>query len=60
MLQDLELQISRMEEDSMVGKAMKSQVSTFQDMEKENRKLKDENQYLKWVFRRYELVYWCI
>ncbi|XP_060570209.1 mitotic spindle assembly checkpoint protein MAD1-like [Ruditapes philippinarum] len=46
-IKDLELQISRMEEDHLVGKAMKSQVSTFFEMEKENRKLLDENQYLR-------------
>ncbi|XP_045214244.1 mitotic spindle assembly checkpoint protein MAD1-like isoform X1 [Mercenaria mercenaria] len=46
-IKDLELQIERMEEDHIVGKAMKSQLTTFQEMEKENRRLLDENQYLR-------------
>lgn len=46
-VKDLELQISRMEEDHIVSKALKTQVTTFQEMEKENRKLLDENQYLR-------------
>lgn len=46
-IKDLELQIDRMKEDHIVGKALKTQLTTFQEMEKENRKLKDENQYLR-------------
>lgn len=46
-VKDLELQLSRMEEDHIIAKALKTQVSTFQEMEKENRRLLEENQYLK-------------
>lgn len=46
-IKDLELHISRMEEDSLIVKNMKSQLTTFQEMEKENRKLKDENHFLR-------------
>ncbi|KAH3863656.1 hypothetical protein DPMN_026645, partial [Dreissena polymorpha] len=48
-VKELELQLSRLEEDSVVGKAMKSQLATFQHMERQNRKLLDENTYLKGI-----------
>ena len=47
--QELEGQVSRMEEDHIVGKALRSQLTTFHDMEAANRKLTDENTYLKYV-----------
>ena len=37
-----------MEEDSVIANAMKTQLATFQEMEKENRKLVKDNEYLRY------------
>ena len=37
-----------MEEDNIVAKALKTQLTTFQEMEKENRKLVKDNEYLRY------------
>ena len=37
-----------MEEDNIVAKALKTQLTTFQEMEKENRKLLKDNEYLRY------------
>ena len=46
-VQDLELKLSRMEEDHVIAQGLKTQLTTFHDMERENRRLKDDNQYLR-------------
>ena len=38
-----------MEEDNIVAKALKTQLTTFQEMEKENRKLVKDNEYLRYT-----------
>ena len=53
-LQDLELQLSRMEEDIVIANAMKTQLTTFQEMEKENRKLVKDNEYLRYTHHSFE------
>ena len=53
-LQDLELQLSRMEEDIVIANAMKTQLTTFQEMEKENRKLVKDNEYLRYTYHSFE------
>ena len=37
-----------MEEDNIVAKALKTQLTTFQEMEKQNRKLVKDNEYLRY------------
>ncbi|XP_052814982.1 mitotic spindle assembly checkpoint protein MAD1-like [Mya arenaria] len=48
-VKDLEQQIVRMEEDKVISTAMKSQLASFQEMEKQNRKLSDDNTYLRGI-----------
>ena len=46
-IQDLELQLSRLDEDAVVTKAMKSQLSRVREVDRENKHLKKENTYYK-------------
>ena len=43
--QELETELSRVEEDSRVGLAMKAQLDLLHQHQAENRKLKEENAY---------------
>ncbi|WAQ96557.1 MD1L1-like protein [Mya arenaria] len=43
------VKIVRMEEDKVISTAMKSQLASFQEMEKQNRKLSDDNTYLRGI-----------
>ena len=45
--------IQRHEEESIIVKTMKSQIDRVPSMEAENRKLKEENQYLKYLCLNY-------
>ena len=48
-LQELEEQLSRVDEDVKVGKAFKVKLERLEQLEKENRQLREENAYCKWV-----------
>ena len=43
---DLTTKCNKMEDDAIITKAMKSQLILFPDLEKEVKKLRDENAYL--------------
>ena len=45
-----------MEEDNIVAKALKTQLTTFQEMEKENRKLVKDNEYLRYYRTGSEVI----
>lgn len=47
-LQELEQKLSRVEEDAVVTKAMRSYVTQYPELEKENIKLKEEIQNYKY------------
>ncbi|KAL5019316.1 hypothetical protein ScPMuIL_005038 [Solemya velum] len=44
---DLEMKVSRYEEDTMLKRTMKTQISSWEQLEKDYEKLKDENLFLK-------------
>ncbi len=46
--QELEEKLSRVEEDSVVNKTMRSHISMLPELERENKKLKDEMLYLRY------------
>ena len=47
LFQELEATLSRMHGEAVVTKAMKTQLDRLEELESENRKLKEENSYCK-------------